>query len=143
MASLKETITWADYESALRAAIGVASGEDDDLQDLLEAATYAGDQYFGEGYWVDDDGEDIAQSRGVLRGLWVWCAVTRAEDPTMQGAAQLVKPGVKQVKVGDNMVTYQTAAELVTVGEIALQAAERWWSRYREKFVVSTWEGIE
>lgn len=130
MARIADTMTWADYEAPLRAALEVPSGEDDYLEALLDAAASAADTFIDRD-WLDDDGADIALPARVVQGVYEWARVVRSARPQ---ATSGQPANVKQVKVGDNQVTYQTAAERVTTEELALSAARLfWWGAKKNK----------
>lgn len=90
MAKLRDELTWVDFEARARAFLGVASGSDDDLEDIFDAAKRAGDRYMNNFF---TDGEDLPRS--VLRGVLVWMNAAWTEH--LSG----VQPGTNNMKTGD------------------------------------------
>lgn len=129
MARIATVMTWASHEADFRAALGVATGEDDYLEALLDAATEAADTFIDRD-WTDDDGADIDIPKRVIQGVYEWSRVVRGA--TNGNGAPV---GVSSVKVGDNSVSYAASSVTrVDLSDLALSAARMfWWSAKKNK----------
>ncbi|MCK5444382.1 MAG: hypothetical protein KAI73_02090 [Rhodospirillaceae bacterium] len=128
MAKLNDAVTWALYEARIREVLEVPTGSAEDLQDLLDTATRAGDRYMNNPF-VDDEGVDIATPRGALKGVWAYMTVLWGAD----GVGGLT-PAVAGVKTGDLSESFGVLGGGFSPSKSAMMAGKTHWANFREKW---------
>jgi hypothetical protein len=129
MATVRDSITWANFEAELRAYLGITAPEDETtLQGQLDAATAEADRFLANPF-VDSDGLDLPIPDAVKMGLKVWVHTIRQVSGILAPQA-----GVSSIKVGDNSIGYAASA-VTSVDPVkrALEAARPHWQFWRCK----------
>jgi hypothetical protein len=119
MATAASTYTWASYETALKAYLGISgTSEDDNLQTWLAAANADCDA-FVRWTWVDPDtGLDVTHGPGVWLGIMEWIRTYRYHYLRADSA------GIRSKRTGALHETYDAA----TGFRLARSSAqELWW----------------
>lgn len=125
MAKVRNTLTWAAFEARLREFLDIPSGSDNDLQELLDAATRAADRYMNN-HFLDSDGGDIDPlPLSVQRGVLEWIKI-------MTTTADLV-PGAATVKTGDLMQSF-VGGPGFDADKAALRQAKKYWMPFRQRW---------
>lgn len=132
MAKVRQTVTWANFETRLRAFLGIASPErEDDLQELLDVATRDADRYMNN-FFVDSSGADIDPlPLAVTRGLLIY--IKTALDVEDSGLMY----GVSSVKTGDLSQSFGGARYGgFDPDRAAIEAAKKYWKPFRRRWDV-------
>lgn len=136
--SLVSRLTYAANEDDLRDYIGVATGEDFDLELWWNSATECGDLYLGETLFDDlVTGDPLPIPNLVKLGVFEFVRVMRnAKVNNTTGSSGGGVGPVKTIKTGDNSITYETTGgatggNRVTPTEEAQQAAKIHWCKLR------------
>ena len=120
MATARATYTWAAYEAAWRARIGIATGRDAEVQGLLAAAATAADQYLANPFDGSDDLSPAQHPLEVWEGMVAW------------GMARLrvmsVNQGLTAATTGSLQEQYGAGLDVTAA---PLSAAKGWWWPWR------------
>lgn len=130
MATCVATYTWAAYEVRLRARLGVASGSEDALKELLARAAQAADQYMGNPFDGSSDISPVEHPITIWGGLVAWMSVMWRLGPGASGPGAGMTPGLASVSTGSLSESYATgpSGRGLTPDQAALEAArDAWW----------------
>ena len=133
MASCVATYTWAAYEARLRARLGVATGSEDALKELLASAAEAADQYMGNPFDGSTDISPEVHPITIWGGLVAWMTVLWRLGPGASGAGAGMTPGLVGVTTGSLTENYAAGAngKGLSPDAAALEAARGRWFRYK------------
>lgn len=133
MATCVATYTWAAYEVRLRARLGVASGSEDALKELLASAAEAADQYMGNPFDGSTDISPEVHPITIWGGLVAWMTVMWRLGPGASSAGAGMTPGLASVNTGSLSESYATGTDGkgLSPDAAALEAARGRWFRYK------------
>lgn len=142
MATAADTFTWATFEAELRAYVGLATGEDANLELWLGAAAADCDNFCGW-YYLDDDDVQVDETPSVAE----WGTLAASQPLIKLGVYEWVKAayllyvspaagGLKVVKTDRLQESYQGGDKGITLTKLARATAHDCWQQYKDNLLL-------